>query len=307
MSKIVITNQLMAALFQGFQALFKNGFEQAPNFYGSLVTQVPSSTSEEVYGWLGQTTGFREWLGDRVIQALKTDGFKIINKHFENTVGVSRNQIEDDRTGILAPVFTQLGMDAKAHPDQVVFELLELGRTALCYDGKPFFAADHPVLVSKDKSKTTPVSNLTVEAGNKPMWYVFDTSKAIKPLIWQSRKAYEFVRQDRSTDDIVFQQNMAQYGVDGRCNAGFGLWQQAHACNKDLTGANFKAIRAAMRGIKGDNGRPLTIKPVEIHVPTDLESAAEQVFEKALISAGETNELYKAVKVVVNPYLANAS
>lgn len=301
--KITINSQLMAALFQGFQTLYKNGFEQAENYYGSLVTVVPSSTSEEVYGWLGQTTGFREWLGDRVIQALKTDGFKIVNKHFENTVGVNRNQIEDDRTGILSPVFQQLGMDAKAHPDQVVFALLQAGTAQICYDGKPFFAEDHPILKGVNKNTSTPFSNLTTEAGNKPFWYVFDTSKAIKPLIWQKRKDYEFVRQDRPTDDIVFTQNQALYGADGRVNAGFGLWQGAHACNKALTAANFKAVRTAMRSIKGDNGRPQTWKPTEIHVPTALESQAEEVFAKQLIAGGETNELYKAVKVVVNPYL----
>lgn len=301
MSRITVTPQLMSAIFQGFKALYLRGFEAQEALYQSIVMVVPSNTSKEVYGWLGQSTGFREWLGDRVIQALTTHDFSITNKHYENTIGVNRNQIEDDEYGVLNPIFEQLGMDSKAHPNQVIFDLLKSGRTTLCYDGKPFFATDHPT--TNAKGGKIAQSNLTTEAGNKPTWYVFDTSKAIKPIIWQVRKPYDFVRKDQKDDDIVFFNNQAVYGADARVNAGFALWQLAHACDKDLTPTNFKAVRTAMRQLKGDNGRPLNVRPMELHCGTALESAAELLFDKATINGGETNELYKAVKVVVNPYL----
>lgn len=301
MSRAAVTPQLMSAIYQGFKLLYLKGWEAQEALYGAIAMTVPSKTSKEVYGWLGQTTGFREWLGDRVIQALTTHDFAITNKHFENTVGVNRNQIEDDEYGVLSPVFEQLGQDSKSHPNVVIFDLLKTGRVTKCYDGKPFFAIDHPTTDSK--GKVTVQSNLTTEAGGKPTWYVFDTNKALKPIIWQVRKPYEFVRKDQPADDIVFFNNEAIYAVDARVNAGFGLWQLAHASDKDLTAANFKAVRQAMRGLKGNNGRPLTIKPVELHIPTTLESAAEAVFAKATINGGEENELYKAVKIVVNPYL----
>ncbi len=300
MSRIAVTPQLMTAIFQGFKALYLKGFEAQEALYAAIAMTVPSKTSKEIYGWLGQSTGFREWLGDRVVQALTTHDFSIANKHFENTVGVNRNQIEDDEFGVLSPVFEQLGMDAKSHPNVVIFDLLKTGRVTKCYDGKPFFATDHPTTDSK--GKVIAQSNLTTEAGGKPTWYLFDTSKAIKPIIWQVRKPYDFVRKDQPTDDIVFFNNQAVYGADARVNAGFALWQLAHACDKDLTAANFKAVRQAMRGLKGDNGRPLTIKPMELHIPTSLESAAELVFAKATINGGVQNELFREDKVVVNAY-----
>lgn len=302
MSRVVVTPQLMTAIFQGYKTLFQKGWEGAETFFEDIVTQTTSNTSKEVYGWLGQTTGFREWLGDRVIQALTSHDFSIANRHFENTVSVSRNQIEDDEYGTLGMAFEQLGQDAREHPDQVVFELLQNGQTVKCYDGQPFFSAAHPTTDSKGKVFTQ--ANLLTEAGGKPFWYVFDVSRVIKPVIWQSRKKAEFIRKDRGDQsDIVFTNNQAVYGADYRANAGFGLWQFAVACNKDLTPANFKAVRQLMRQLKGDNGRPLRVKPTLIHVPPSLEAAAETIFAKALISGGETNELYNAVKWRVNTYL----
>ncbi|WP_421793970.1 Mu-like prophage major head subunit gpT family protein [Hydrocarboniphaga effusa] len=301
MSRVAITPQLMTALFQGFKALFQKGWDAGETFYQEICTIVPSKTSKEIYAWLGQSTGFRKWVGDRVIQALGTHDFTITNEHFENTIGVNKNQIDDDETGTLSTVFEQLGRDAKEHPDEVVFELLKTGRVAKCYDGKPFFASDHPV--SNKLGKITAVSNLTTEAGNKPTWYVFDTTKVVKPMIWQKRKDYDFVRLDQATDSIVFQKNEALYGADARVAAGFGLWQLAHACDKDLTADNFKAVRAAMRGLKGDNGRPLRVRPTVIMVGTSQESAAESIFLVKTLANGGDNPLYNQVKVIVNPFL----
>lgn len=301
MGKLTVTPQLMSAIYQGYNTLFQAGIGMGERFWTELAMIVPSGDSQEVYGWLGQTTAFRKWIGDRVIQSLMAYDYTIKNEHFENTVGVNRDQIEDDKYGLLGTIFKQMGMDAFEHPDTVIWELVKGGTATLCYDKKPFFAADHPV--SDSKGKNTPTSNLTTEAGGKPFWYVADNSKVLKPVIWQMRRDYSFVRADAPTDSTVFMRNEAVYGVDARVNAGFGLWQLMHANNKDLTAANFKAVRTAIRGIKGDNGRPLKIKPTHLYVPTALESTAELIFNRKLIDGGSDNELYNAVKVVVCPYL----
>jgi phage major head subunit gpT-like protein len=92
---------------------------------------VPSSTSEQKYGWLGKITKFREWLGERQVQNLLAHDYSIKNKTFENTVGVDRDEIEDDQYGVYKPVFEQLGQDAATHPDELVFELLKTVSTRL--------------------------------------------------------------------------------------------------------------------------------------------------------------------------------
>lgn len=301
MPKLQISPQLMTAIYQGYNTKFQAGLGKGDIFYTDLAMPVDSADAQEVYGWLGKTTGFRQWIGDRVVQGLQGHDFTIKNIHFEDTVGVNVDQIEDDKYGLLGSIFEQMGQDASEHPDTVIFDLLKSGATTLCYDGKPFFATDHPVLDAKGKN--TPTSNYTTEAGGKPTWYVADNSRVLKPIVWQKRKDYAFRRVDSATDSIVFLKNQALYGVDARVNAGFGLWQLMQASNKDLTAANFKSLRQAMRSTKADNGRPLKIRPTHIYVPSALESAAEALFTKSLIDGGESNELYNAVKVVVCPYL----
>ena len=301
---INITPALMNALFQGFKTNFNVGMLNPTDiFYLSLCTVVSSTTSEELYGWLANSTAFREWNGDRYIQSLRTEGYTLSNREFENTVGVKQKTIEDDRFGVLSPMFQQLGQDAREHPDTVVFDLIKDAVNAKCFDGKPYFAPNHPVRMDANRNKVTDVSNLSTEAGDKPFWYVFDTSKVLKPLIWQKRKDYNFVRLDAPTDSNVFMKGEALYGSDARVEAGFGMWQCAHASNKALTAANFQAVRTAMLSIKRDNGRPANVKPVEIHVPTYWLSSAEAVFDKKTLEGGEDNTLYKAVKIVHNPYL----
>jgi phage major head subunit gpT-like protein len=65
-------------------------------------------------------------------------------------------------------------------------------------------------------------------AGHDTMWFLFDTTKPIKPLIFQRRKAPEFVAKDDPSDTNVFMKKEFLYGVDCRDNAGYGLWQLAY-------------------------------------------------------------------------------
>lgn len=64
-------------------------------------------------------------------------------------------------------------------------------------------------------------------AGNDSAWYLLATSRPIKPLIYQQRKAAKFVSKTAETDDNVFFSNKFIYGADSRGNAGFGFWQMA--------------------------------------------------------------------------------
>lgn len=54
-------------------------------------------------------------------------------------------------------------------------------------------------------------------------WYLFDTSKPIKPFIFQMRKTPTFVSMTAPTDPNVFWQDVFVYGTDSRGNAGFTM------------------------------------------------------------------------------------
>lgn len=65
-------------------------------------------------------------------------------------------------------------------------------------------------------------------AGNDTAWYLLCTSRPLKPLIFQQRKAPKFVSKTDEKDDNVFMQKQYIYGCDCRDNVGFGFWQMAY-------------------------------------------------------------------------------
>jgi phage major head subunit gpT-like protein len=258
----------LTTLFTGFDTIFQKGFEMAPSYYEKISSIVPSSTSQTIYPWLGRTTGFREWIGDRVLQAMEAHAYTIVNKTFEDTVGIERERIEDDQYGVYAPVIEQLGWDAKTHPDQLIFGMMKaavtgsavtIGKLTIpvptCYDGNNLYYTSHPVGALNEAGGTT-ASNLN-SSGSSDYWFLVDAARPIKPFIFQKRREYAVTRMNTATDEAVFNQRMFRYGVDVRCNAGVGLWQLTYASNTDLTNpANYGAAVKALRSIKGDAGVP---------------------------------------------------
>ena len=89
-----------------------------------------------------------------------------------------------------------------------------------------------------------------------------------------------------------------------RSNVGFGFWQQAWKSKAALNAAAFDAAWAAMASFKADGGRPLGIKPTHLLVPPALRAAANEVVMVERLASGASNANYKAVEVVVVPWLA---
>ena len=65
-------------------------------------------------------------------------------------------------------------------------------------------------------------------AGHDSAWFLLCTTRPIKPMIYQQRKAAKFVSKTAETDDNVFMSKRFLYGADSRGNAGFGFWQMAY-------------------------------------------------------------------------------
>lgn len=267
---MLINAHNLSVLFQGFNASFTRGVTQAPSHYKDIAMVVPSTTRETTYGWLGQFPKMREWLGSRIVRNLAAHSYTVRNRKFEDTVAVQRDDVSDDQYGIYGPMFEEMGKAAAEHPDDLVFALLAAGFTEACYDGQYFFDTDHPVIGSDGQ----PASVSNMQAGSGPAWFLMDTSRAIKPLLFQKREDYVLTSLDRETDENVFMRDEYLYGVRARANAGFGLWQLAFASKADLTAANYEAARKAMQEFRGDEGRPLGIKPNVLVVPPALEGDA---------------------------------
>lgn len=294
----VITSALLADLFLGHKANFKSGFAGVSPLWAQIATLVPSTAGVERYDWLGEWPRIREWIGERVLKELQASTYSVENKDFESTIRVKKKHIEDDQLGIYGPMFQELGRTTAEFPDELVFGLLAAGRATKCYDGQLFFDTAHPVGVGADAYT---VSNY--QAGGSPRWYLLDTSRALKPLIYQKRRDFALVGLDNPTDPNVFFKNEFIYGVDGRMNAGYGFWQMAYASDADLTPDNYAAARAAMGSLKSDEGKPLGIRPTLLVVPPSLEGKALQIANAETIN-NNSNIWKGTVTPLVAPLLA---
>lgn len=291
---MIINIGTLTALFTGFNTLFQQGFDSAKSDYQRVAMTVPSSTKQETYGWLGRSTKFREWLGDRVVQNLESHDFTIKNKDYEDTVGVDRNDIRDDTLGVYSPLMMQLGQDTKEHPDLLVFSLLKAGFTGLCYDGQYFFDTDHPV-------GSGTYSNYG--AGASTPWFLLDTSRVIKAIIFQEREKYKFNALIKEDDENVFMRKQYIYGVDGRVNVGYGLWQLAYGSKAALDVTSYEAARTQMMSQVNDNGIPMNIRPNLLVVPPTLEKAALQILSNERLANGETNAMRNSAELLVTPWV----
>lgn len=288
-------------LYITYSAAFQGGLGQGDPQWGSIAVEVPATTKEQNYGWLGKIPNVREWIGDRVIQNIMDHGYSIREKPFELTVGVDRDDIETDNLGVYSMLFQELGSSVAAWPDQLIWPFLTAGFATACYDGQYFFDTDHPVLDENGVEQS--VAN--TDGGSGTPWFLIDDSRTIKPIIWQVRKKLNnLISKDQETDDNVFSRKEFVYGVDGRANVGYGFWQFAWGSKQTLNAANYEIARAAMQGMKGDYGRPLGVKPRKLIVPPSLEGEAMEILNAERNAAGATNVWKGTAEVVVVPWLA---
>ncbi|HEY0155460.1 MAG TPA: Mu-like prophage major head subunit gpT family protein [Longimicrobium sp.] len=295
---MLVNQDSLRALFTGFKGDFNKQFAATESMWERIAMLSPSTKSEERYDWLGSIPGFREWVGERVVNNLGSHGFTLRNIPFELTIGVKRENIEDDNIGVYKPAIEMMGMQAKQHPDTLVFSLVREGFRRKCFDGQFFFDTDHPVLAAD----RTEVSASNWQGGDGPLWILLDTTKPIKPFIFQRRKDYTFVPMDSPTDEQVFTRGEFRYGVDARGAAGFGLWQLAYGSRQPLTRETYEAAYAAMQSLKKDGGDPLGVRPDLLLVPAAYRSSALEI-TKAEKLDGSTNINRDSAEALVCPWL----
>lgn len=295
-----ITAAALQAMNVGFRADFQNAFDTVPKMKDRVAKTVPSSGTSNIYGWLKGLTGMREWLGPRLVDNLSEASYTILNRHFEKTVGVDRNHIEDDQLGIYKDAFQLMGDGAARLPEELVWGLLKAGFTTECWDGQNFFDTDHPI-IGADFNETTFANT---DGGASTPWFLICSKRPLKPIIYQERKPVEFVSKDRPEDENVFNNRQFVYGADMRCNVGYGLPQLAWGSRQPLLPDAYGAARAAVMGMKGDGGVPLGLVPDLLIVPPALEGAARQILTNQMAANGATNQWFQTAEVLVVPWLA---
>ena len=274
----VITFPFLQSINFGVNMAFNSQLYATEGVYKRFAFEAPSTGAAEVYPRLDMLRGLREWLGDRVVQSLSQSSFTIRNRTFEQTIGVQREDFEDDKYGLLTQVAAEMGQNAARLPDLLTAQLLKLGTSTACYDGQNFFDLAHPNWDGLGNQITSP-NYVSGGANAGPGWYLIDTTRVLKPVIFQNRRPFQLIPKFSMVDQQVFWNREFEWGVDGRCNVGFGIWQLAFYSTQPLNADTLTAARTAMSLYRRPDGAPMGIMPNMLMVPSALYPAAKALHD----------------------------
>ena len=106
----------------------------------AITSVLPSEGKDEKYGFLGDIPAVTEWIGDKTTGHIKDHDYTLTNKNYDVSINIDRNEINDDRMGILRPRIAQMVSAMQRYKWDLVIASIVAGTTLLAYDGDAFFA-----------------------------------------------------------------------------------------------------------------------------------------------------------------------
>ena len=107
-----LTRENLNSLFYAINGNFNKGLAQVWPDFEKFCMILNSSTLMEKYPVTLMTGAMREWIGERVVHELTGKMVTVVNKPYEHTEGIDRNDLEDDTFGFFAPLFEAIGVEA---------------------------------------------------------------------------------------------------------------------------------------------------------------------------------------------------
>lgn len=143
---------------------------------------IPSTAETEEHDWLNAAPALTEWLDERKIGKRKAEQIRIINKDYASGIRLKRNDIINDRIGVIGPQIDDLAQKAALHYGDLIVQALVAGFTldgdfGNAYDGKAFFAVDHQDLeevAQSNLSAATPLAEAAYDAARATMYSLTD-------------------------------------------------------------------------------------------------------------------------------------
>jgi phage major head subunit gpT-like protein len=163
---MLINPAKLDAAFYTFDLSFRQGLQTVTPLWPKVCKTVTSASREMRYAWAANLPGFRKWLQgtERVFNNISGRVYTLTNDHYEDSLEVGADDINDDQLGIYSDGMMLLGVNAGAQPDVLVWATVEAGlTTGVGYDGVTFFSTSHPV--SLDNPGLGTYSNLFTTAG----------------------------------------------------------------------------------------------------------------------------------------------
>lgn len=280
-----------------------------------ISTEVQSKGRKTRHGWMKQFPIMRKWINDRHIHTLDMEDYEIVNEKYESTVGIPIEELEDIDSDLAAYGINFATMAEQAKLSQTISVYNYLKRAHLDqkqyygYDDKPMFSKTHNVGAGD-------TSNL-LGAGDTPKFWILDTSKIVKPLIFQNRvkpklqyinKSLEkTLAQDdvaEGVSEIEFNEDEYRVGTRARWGKGHSMWQFGVASTEDPDKDSIYDALQQLQKYKFDNKLPINIKGTVILTYPAWEKAVFEAVTPNQIQGQAPNILAtKGLKVISTNYL----
>ncbi|EXJ14596.1 Mu-like prophage major head subunit gpT family protein [Imhoffiella purpurea] len=144
-------------VYQDLNKTFNAALERTPTRYQDVANVLDTSSITEDQVFMPDLPNWREWRGDKYIHSLfllSQDRYSLTCEPYEVTIGVKRRDLQADRLEIIRKKIEGLGELAAAFPDERVADAVNASFTAPCWDDRPFFDTEHPIL-KKNGARST--------------------------------------------------------------------------------------------------------------------------------------------------------
>lgn len=167
---MIIEMRNMDSLYRSYNTAFQKAIldetEARPNILAvkDVAIEMPVTGASTQHSWLGQIKGMTEWVGARVLEALRLNAITVVSRKFEDSLAVPADAIRDDQYGQFTPLAAALG----AASGEIWLDLVgeSLTGNAVWADGNPFFCSGRKLGdATITNAVTTALSRAAVEAG----------------------------------------------------------------------------------------------------------------------------------------------
>ncbi len=138
---VLLEKGLKAAFNKAMTGIIADG--GATKALEAITSIFPSEGPDEKYGFLGDTPAVTEWIGDKTTGHIKDYSYTLTNKNYYAAISIDRNEINDDRMGILKPRIAGMVSTLQREKWALIIAQIVAGTVNLAYDGTAYFSSSH--------------------------------------------------------------------------------------------------------------------------------------------------------------------
>lgn len=202
---MIIAKEKLIGAYISFNTKFNDVLATSTPLYPQIASVFPSSARVETYNWLGLVPNMSKWIGERLIHKLTAEKYTIENFDWANGIEVERDDLADDKLGLVQKRIADLARKGLDAIDKAVADVYNGAFTStggLTYDGQYLSDSDHTAAgaggTSQSNTGTAALNEGSLEDAYEAMLGFVDASGAplmlrpthllVGPALWSNAR-----------------------------------------------------------------------------------------------------------------------